>query len=83
MDDLDFEINFFTFEAKVISRYGTFDRFANRDMEHLGYAYLHCDLLNRETLVIIILKVKLSYIEKNEHHLQKGMFVKIKNFEIE
>jgi hypothetical protein len=67
MDDLDFGIKFFTFEAKVINRYGTFDHFANRNMEHLGYAYLHCDLLNRATLVIIILKVKFSYIEKNEH----------------
>jgi hypothetical protein len=83
VDDLDFGIKIFTFEAKVISRYGTFDQFANRNMEHSGYEYLHYDLLNRPTLVIIILKVKLSYIEKNEHHLQMGMFVKVKNFEIE
>ncbi len=83
MDDLDFGVKFFTFEAKVISRYGTFDQFANRNMEHSCYEYLHYDLLNKAILVIIILKMKLSYIEKNEHHLQKGMFMKVFFFEIE
>ncbi len=83
MDDLDFGIKKFMFEAKVISRYGIFDWFANKNMEHLGYAYLHCDLLNSATLVIIIFKVKLSYIKKIEHNLQNGMFVKVKNFELE
>ncbi len=45
MDDLDFKIRDVAFETKVFNRYGTFDRIANRSMEGLGYAYLHCDLL--------------------------------------
>ncbi len=74
VDDLDFRIRDVTFEAKVLSRYGTFDQIANRNMEDLSYAYLHCDLLDRATLTTIkVLKVKLPYIEIHEHHLQKCM----------
>jgi hypothetical protein len=32
-NDLDFKIKNVTFEAKVLNRYGTFDRIANRSME--------------------------------------------------
>jgi phage tail tube protein FII len=39
VDDLDFEIKYVAFEAKVLNRYGTFDQIANRSMEDLGYAY--------------------------------------------
>jgi hypothetical protein len=46
VDDLDFGIKDVTFEAKVFNKYGTFDWIINRSMEDLGYAYLHCDLLN-------------------------------------
>ncbi len=46
VDDLDFKIIDVTFEAKVFNRYGTFDWIANRKMEGLSYAYLHCDLLD-------------------------------------
>jgi len=45
MDDLDFGIKDVTFEAKVFNGYSTFDRIANRSMENLAYAYLHCNLL--------------------------------------
>jgi len=83
MNDLDFRIRDVTFEAKVLNRYGTFDRIANKNMEDPSYAYLHCDLLDRATLTIITLKVKSPYIEMHEQQLQKGMFVKAKFFGIE
>jgi hypothetical protein len=38
-------------------------------MEDLGYAYLHCDLLDMTTLSTIILRVKLPHIEMHEQHL--------------
>jgi hypothetical protein len=66
MADLDFGVRNVTFETKVFNRYGTFDQIANRNMEDLGYAYLHCDLLNRATLTIIIFRVKLSHIDMHE-----------------
>ena len=69
MNDLDFGIKDVAFEAKVFNRYGTFDRIANRSMEDLGYAYLHCDLLDRVALTIIILRVKLAHIKMHEQHL--------------
>jgi hypothetical protein len=49
-----FRIKDVAFEAKVVNKYGTFDQIANRSMEDLGYAYLHCDLLDRAVLTIII-----------------------------
>jgi hypothetical protein len=58
MDDLDFRIKDVAFEAKVLNRYGTFDQITNKGMEDLSYAYLHCDLLDRASLTIIILRVK-------------------------
>jgi hypothetical protein len=67
VDDLDFKIKDVAFEAKVFNRYGTFDRIANRNMKDLGYAYLHCDLLDMATLTIITLKVKSPYIKMHEH----------------
>jgi len=83
MDDLDFKIKDVAFDAKVLNRYGTFDRIANRSMEYLNYAYLHCDLLDKVALTTICLKVKLFYIKMHEQHLQKGMFVKVEYFGIE
>jgi hypothetical protein len=84
MDDLDFRIRDVTFETKMFNRYGTFDRITDKNMENFGYAYLHCDLLDRATITTIkVLKVKLPYIEMHEHHLQKCMFVKVENFGIE
>ncbi len=53
VDDLDFGIRDVAFEAKVFNRYGTFDQIANRNMEDPGYAYFHCDLLDRVVLTII------------------------------
>jgi len=75
MDDLGFKIKDVAFEAKVFSRYGTFDRIANKSMEDLSYTYLHYDLLGRATLTTITLKVKSPYIKMHEQHFQKGMFV--------
>ncbi len=66
LDDLDFGIKDFTFEAKVFNRYGTFDQILNKSMKDLGYAYLHYDLLNMVTLTIITLKVKSSHIKMYE-----------------
>jgi hypothetical protein len=59
VDDLDFEIRNVAFEAKVLNRYGTFDRIANRSMENLGYAYLDCDLLDKATLTTLLWYVNL------------------------
>jgi len=83
LDDLNFKIVNVAFEAKVFNRYGTFDQITNRSMKNPGYAYLHCDLLDSAILTTITLKVKSPYIEMQEQHLQKGMFVKVENFGIE
>ncbi len=66
MDDLDFGVRNVTFEAKVFNRYGTFNRIANRSMEDLCYAYLHCDVLNMVALTIIIFRIKLPNIDMHE-----------------
>jgi hypothetical protein len=71
VDDLDFGIRDVALEAKVFNRYGTFDQITNKNMEDLGYAYLHCDLLDMVTLTTITLRVKLLHIEMHEQHLQK------------
>jgi hypothetical protein len=52
-------------------------------MEDPCYAYLDCDLLDNATLTMITLKVKLTHIKMNEHHMQKCMFVKVKKFRFE
>jgi hypothetical protein len=62
VDDLDFGLRDVTFDANVLNKFGTFDWIANRSMENLSYAYLHYDLLERTTLIIIIFRVKLSHI---------------------
>jgi hypothetical protein len=46
VDDLDFRIKDVAFQAKVFNKYGNFDQIANKNMEDLGYAYLHFDLLD-------------------------------------
>ncbi len=69
VDDLDFKIKNGTFEAKVFNRYGTFDQIVNRSMADPGYAYLHCDLLDKATLTTITLRVKSHYIKMHEQHL--------------
>jgi hypothetical protein len=66
VDDLDFGIRDVPFETKVFNRYGTFDQIANRSMEDPGYAYLHCDLLDKVAQTIITLKVKLPHIEMHD-----------------
>jgi hypothetical protein len=52
-------------------------------MEDPIYAYLHCDFLDKATLITITLRVKLPYIEMHERHLKTCMFVKVENFGIE
>jgi len=69
VDDLDFGIRDVAFKSKVFNRYGTFNQIANKSMEDLSYAYLHCDLFNRVALITIILKVKLPHIEMYDQHL--------------
>jgi len=76
VDDLDFESRDVTFEAKVFNKYGTFDWIANNSIEDLGYAYLHCNFLDKVALTIT-LRMNLSYIDMHEQHLQKGMFVRV------
>ncbi len=83
MDDLDFGIRDVALETKVFNRYGTFDQIANRSMEILGYAYLHCDLLDKAVRTIITLRVKSPRLEMHGQHLQKCMLVKVENFGIE
>jgi hypothetical protein len=82
-DDLDFRIRDVAFEAMVFNRYGTFDQIANRNMEDLGYAYLHCDFLDKIVLTKITLKVKSPHIKMHEQHLRKCMFVRVNFFNIE
>jgi hypothetical protein len=82
VNDFDFGIKD-VFETKVSNRYGTFNRIANKSMENMGHAYLYCNLLDKAIWTTIILKVKSPYINMHGQYLQKGMFVKVKNFNIE
>jgi hypothetical protein len=66
VDDLNFGIKDVTFEAKVLNRYGTFDRITNKNMEDISYAYLHCDLLNRAALTTITLRTNSFHINMHE-----------------
>jgi hypothetical protein len=52
-------------------------------MEKPSYAYLHYDLLNRVDLTTITLKIKSPHIDMHEQYLQKGMFMRVKIFNIE
>jgi hypothetical protein len=69
VDDSNFEIRNVTFEAKVSNRYGTFDHITNSRMKNPGYAYLHCDLLDKATITTITLRVKSPYIKMHEQYL--------------
>jgi hypothetical protein len=82
MDDLDCEVWHVVFEANILNSYDTFNHIANTSLEVLGYAYLDYNLLNKATLIIVTLRMKSSHIEMHEHLLQKGMYVKVKNFGI-
>jgi hypothetical protein len=69
MDDLDFGVRNVVFEAKVFNQYATFDQTANRSMEDLNYAHLHCDLLDKVALTTITLKgVKSPHRNIHEQH---------------
>ncbi len=63
VDDLNFKIKNVAFEIKMFNRYGTFDQITNRSTEDLGYAYLHCSLLDTTALTMITLRVKLPHIK--------------------
>jgi len=52
-------------------------------MEKPRYAYLHCDLLDRVDLTTITLKIKSPHIDMHEQYLPKGMFMRVKIFNIE
>ncbi len=52
-------------------------------MEKPSYSYLHYDLLNRVDLTTITLKIKSPHIDMHEQYLQKGMFMRVKIFNIE
>jgi len=54
VDNLDFGVRDVAFEAKLLNKYGTFDQIANNTMEYPSYTYLHCDLLNRVILNMVI-----------------------------
>jgi hypothetical protein len=69
MDDMDFGVKDVALETKVLNGYHTFDWIANRSMEDLSYAYLHCDLLERATLTTIILRVKSPHIDMHKQYL--------------
>jgi hypothetical protein len=71
VDDLDFGVRDVAFEAKLLNKYSTFDQIANRTMEYPSYAYLHCDLLNKVILNMLILRVKSPHIEMNEQLLEE------------
>jgi hypothetical protein len=66
MDDLDFKVRNVVFKIKVLKRYGTFDQITNKRMEDRGYAYLHCDLLDREALTTITFIIKSFHINMHE-----------------
>jgi len=52
-------------------------------MENPCYSYLHFDLLDRITLTMLTLGVKLLFIELHELFLQNGIYVKMNFFGIE
>jgi hypothetical protein len=52
-------------------------------MEDPCYSYLHFDLLDRITLTMVTLRVKLLLLELHELFLQNGIYVKVENFGIE
>ncbi len=60
VNDLDFGIKDV---RQVFDRFGIFDQIANKSMGDPSYAYLHCDLLDKVALTIVLLKVKLSCIK--------------------
>jgi hypothetical protein len=49
-------------------------------MKDLGYAYLHCDLLDKVVLTRIAFRVKSLHIDMHEQYLQKAC---LWNFNIE
>jgi hypothetical protein len=63
VNDLDFGIKNVAFQAKVFKKYGIFDQIANKSMGDPSYAYLHCDLLDKVALTIVLLRVKLFHIK--------------------
>jgi hypothetical protein len=52
-------------------------------MEDPSYDYFHCDLLDMRALITITLGVKSSQIEWHCRLLQKGMYARVENFNIE
>ncbi len=63
---MDFGVKNVAFKAKMFNRYGTFDKITSISMENIGYAYLHCDLLDMAILTTITLKVKSFHIDMHD-----------------
>ncbi len=66
----------------MFNAYNTFDHIAKKSLKDLGYPYLYCELLNKATLTIIMLKIKSMHIKMHGHFLQKNMYVKVEKFGI-
>lgn len=79
VDDLDQGIRDVAFEAKVVNRYGTYDRVVANKLQ-TSYQYLYCDLLDRGGFTTITLMCKTEMIPKHEACLKKGLFVRVENF---
>jgi len=64
------------------SRYFQFDHITNKTMKDPSYDYFHCDLLDTRALITITLRVKSPQREWHHHLLQKGMYARVKIFNI-
>ena len=70
------------FEGKILSRYGTFDYIRANRTKDRGYAYLHCDMIDKECLTTIMLSVCTPLIEHHQAKLHPGSYVRVENFAV-
>ncbi len=78
VNDLDFGIKNVAFQAKVFKKYGIFDQIANKSMGDPSYAYLHCDLLDKVALTIVLLRVKLFHIKMMKNICKRACLWRLK-----
>jgi hypothetical protein len=64
------------------SCYFQFDHITNKTMEDPSYDYFLRNLLDTRAFITITLKVKSTQIEWHHHLLQKGMYARVKIFNI-
>jgi hypothetical protein len=70
-------------EEKIHSSpYFHFDHITNKTTEDPNYEYFHCDLLDMRALITITLRVESPQVEWHHHILQKGMYARVKIFNI-